>query len=64
MINLLEKFRKYKPGHTFHPEYDDEFYINEIIGIDDCKCGNLGKYFLIHGRAERAEIRGCSDTVK
>ena len=35
MINLLEKFRKYKPGHTFHPGYDDEYYINEIIGIDE-----------------------------
>ena len=35
MINLLEKFLESKPAHTFHPGYDDEFYINEIIGIDE-----------------------------
>tara|TARA_R100001594_G_C3949168_1_gene242588 strand:- start:431 stop:580 length:150 start_codon:yes stop_codon:yes gene_type:complete len=34
MINPIKKFPK-KPTHTFHPEYDDEFYINEIIGIDE-----------------------------
>ena len=36
MIQTIEKFlKKYKPTHTFHSEYDDEFYINEIIGIDE-----------------------------
>jgi len=36
MINLIKKFlRKYKPPHTFHPKYDDEFYINQIIGIEE-----------------------------
>jgi len=35
MINLIKKFlRKNKPNHTFHPEYDDEFFINEVIGIE------------------------------
>jgi|TARA_R100001480_G_scaffold29958_3_gene40917 hypothetical protein len=36
MINLIKKFlEESKPTHTFHPGYDDEFYINEIIGIDE-----------------------------
>ena len=36
MIHTIEKFlKKYKPTHTFHSEYDDEFYINQIIGIDE-----------------------------
>ena len=47
------------PGHNIISED-----LGEIIGIDDCKCGRLGKFFLIHGRAERTEIRGCSDTVE
>ena len=36
MIQTIEKFlEKSNPTHTFHPIYDDEFYINEIIGIDE-----------------------------
>ncbi len=36
MIQTIEKFlKKSNPTHTFHPIYDDEFYINEIIGIDE-----------------------------
>ena len=36
MIQTIEKFlKKYRPLHTFHPKYDDEFYINQIIGIDE-----------------------------
>ena len=36
MIKLIKKLpKKYKSTHTFHSEYDDEFYINEIIGIDE-----------------------------
>ena len=35
MINLIKKFLKEsKPTHTYHPEYDDEFYINQVIGIE------------------------------
>ena len=33
------------------------------MGIDDCKCGRKGKYFLVHGRIKKAELRGCSDTA-
>jgi len=24
-----------KPTHSFHSTFDDEFYINEVIGIDE-----------------------------
>ena len=35
MIKLIKKLpKKSKPAHTFNSEYDDEFYINEIIGIE------------------------------
>jgi hypothetical protein len=59
LVQLISLLPTSYPGHNIISED-----LGEIIGIDDCKCGNLGKYFLIHGRAERAEIRGCSDTVK
>ncbi|WP_354686942.1 acyl-protein synthetase [Cupriavidus necator] len=32
------------------------------LGIDDCRCGRLGRTFRVHGRIARAELRGCSDT--
>ena len=36
--------------------------IGEIINEDGCECGTKGKCFLVHGRAAKSEIRGCSDT--
>lgn len=47
------------PGHSILTE--DE---GEIMGEDDCPCGRLGKYFRIHGRIARAELRGCGDTYQ
>ena len=47
------------PGHILLTE--DE---GEILGVDDCPCGRLGKYFKIYGRIKGAEIRGCSDTYE
>lgn len=35
--------------------------LGTIYGEDDCKCGRLGKYFKVHGRIQKAQIRGCSD---
>ncbi|MBU1975756.1 MAG: GH3 auxin-responsive promoter family protein [Nanoarchaeota archaeon] len=37
--------------------------IGEIRGIDDCKCGRRGKYFLFRKRSEKAPIKGCGDTL-
>ena len=45
------------PGHNILTED-----IGEIIQTTRCKCSIKGKRFLVHGRAEKAEIRGCSDT--
>ena len=47
------------PGHVILTED-----VGEIIGEDNCKCGKKGKYFKVHGRAENAEVRGCSDTYQ
>lgn len=33
-----------------------------LLGIDDCPCGNKGKYFRFTRRVERVELRGCGDT--
>lgn len=56
LIQLISLLPTSYPGHNILTED-----IGEIIGVDDCKCGLKGKYFLIHGRAKEAEIRGCSD---
>jgi hypothetical protein len=36
--------------------------LGSIIGIDDCLCGQKGKYFKVTGRLPKTEVRGCSDT--
>lgn len=35
-----------------------------IIDEGGCKCGRLGKAFLFRGRAKKAEIKGCGDTLR
>ena len=47
------------PGHSILTE--DE---GVILGVDDCQCGRLGKYFKVLGRIKDAEVRGCSDTYE
>ncbi len=44
------------PGHNILTE--DQGY---IVGNDDCKCGKLGKYFVLTNRVKDTEMRGCSD---
>ena len=56
LIQLISLLPTSYPGHNILTED-----IGEIVGEDDCKCGLKGKYFLVHGRAKEAEIRGCSD---
>lgn len=58
LIQLLSLLPTSYPGHNILTED-----IGEIIGNDDCKCGLKGKYFLVHGRAKEAEVRGCSDVI-
>lgn len=45
------------PGHSLLTE--DR---GVLLGEDNCSCGRLGRYFHVHGRLPRAELRGCSDT--
>ena len=44
------------PGHNILTE--DQGY---IVGTDSCKCGKLGKYFVLTERVKNTEMRGCSD---
>lgn len=59
LIELLSVLPTSYPGHALLTE--DE---GELLGVDDCPCGRLGKYFKIHGRIKSAELRGCSDTYE
>ena len=56
LIQLLSLLPTSYPGHNILTED-----IGQIIGEKNCKCGLKGKYFIVHGRAKEAEIRGCSD---
>lgn len=47
------------PGHNILTED-----MGTILGNDDCRCGQKGTYFLVHGRAAKAELRGCSDVPR
>lgn len=38
--------------------------IGVLLGEDDCPCGRKGRYFVVEGRAEQAEARGCGDTFR
>ncbi len=37
--------------------------IGKVIGVDDCKCGRKGKYFVFEKRSDFAEVKGCGDTL-
>jgi len=56
LIQLISLIPTSYPGHNILTED-----IGEIKGEDTCNCGTSGKYFLVHGRAKEAEVRGCSD---
>jgi len=56
IVQLLSLLPTSYPGHNILTED-----IGEIISETKCSCKLEGKRFLIHGRAESAEIRGCSD---
>ena len=59
LIQIISLVPTSYPGNSILTED-----IGELKGIDDCKCGRKGKYFLVHGRIENAELRGCSDVNK
>ena len=57
IIQTISVLPKSYPGHSLLT--DD---LGTIIGIDDCKCGRKGTYFVVNGRIPKVELRGCSDT--
>jgi phenylacetate-coenzyme A ligase PaaK-like adenylate-forming protein len=57
VIQVLSAVPYSYPGHSLLTED-----LGTIFGEDDCACGRLGRYFHVHGRMAKAEIRGCSDT--
>ena len=59
LIQTLSVLPKSYPGHSLLTE--DE---GVLLGVDDCQCDRLGKYFKVFGRIKNAEIRGCSDTYE
>jgi len=56
IIQVLSLLPESYPGHSLLTE--DE---GVLLGIDTCPCGRKGKYFMVNGRLQNAEIRGCSD---
>ncbi len=58
-VQLMSTLPTSYPGHNIITQD-----IGEIVEDRFCKCKIEGKRFLIHGRAEKAEPRGCSDTIR
>jgi hypothetical protein len=59
LIQILSLLPLSYPGHNLLTED-----LGLIIGVDDCKCGRKGKYFLVIGRVPGTEDRGCSDVYE
>ena len=57
ILQVLSTIPESYPGHSLLTE--DE---GILLGVDNCPCGRMGKYFKVLGRLKSAEIRGCSDT--
>lgn len=59
LIQLLNCLPLSAPNHSVLTED-----IGEVVAADGCGCGRRGKAFVFHGRAPRAELRGCSDVAR
>lgn len=57
LLQVLSALPTSYPGHSILTED-----LGVLLGVDDCPCGKLGKYFRVDGRLPKTEIRGCSDT--
>lgn len=57
VVQVLSCLPRSYPGHSLLTED-----LGTVLGEDDCPCGRMGRYFVIHGRIPRAEARGCGDT--
>jgi phenylacetate-coenzyme A ligase PaaK-like adenylate-forming protein len=58
LIQLFSNIQTSYPGHSLLSEDMGFFHPSS-----QCSCGSSGRILSIIGRAERAEIRGCSDAV-
>lgn len=56
LIQLLNSLPMSAPNHSVLTED-----LGEIAVTDGCSCGRRGTGFVFKGRAQRSEIRGCSD---
>jgi Acyl-protein synthetase, LuxE len=57
LLQVLSCLPHSYPGHSLLTED-----LGAWLGEDDCPCGRRGRYFEVHGRLPKAELRGCSDT--
>jgi hypothetical protein len=57
VVQVLSVLPRSYPGHSILTED-----LGELVGDDNCACGQPGRTFRIVGRVPRAEARGCSDT--
>jgi hypothetical protein len=57
VVQVVSVLPRSYPGHSLLTE---DF--GDLLGEDDCGCGQLGRTFRILGRVAKAELRGCSDT--
>ena len=57
-IQLLSLLPTSYPGHSILTED-----MGEIVKDSNCYCSKKGTRFLVHGRINKSETRGCSDTI-
>jgi hypothetical protein len=57
LIQVISVLPQSYPGHSLLTED-----IGEWVGADQANAGMPGRFFRVHGRAPRSEVRGCSDT--
>lgn len=57
LIQVVSILPQSYPGHSLLTED-----MGEWKGLDEAGAGMAGRFFQVHGRAPRSEIRGCSDT--
>lgn len=56
LIQVLSCIPMSYPGHSILTED-----VGFVVGVDNCPCGRMGKYFRVSGRMAGSELRGCSD---
>lgn len=56
LIQVISSIQKSYPGHSILTED-----VGMTLPANACKCGSSGTIVKIHGRLQKAEVRGCSD---